>query len=44
MALRPKKLIGMKYEAFQIFVKSGNEFHLQKARLIPCKVIICRFG
>ena len=35
MALRPKKIIGMKYEAFQTSVKSGEEFHLQKARLIP---------
>ena len=35
MALKPKKLIGMKFEAFQSFVKSGDEFHLQKARLIP---------
>ena len=35
MAPKPKKLIGMKFEAFQGFVKAGNEFHLQRARLIP---------
>ena len=35
MSPKPKKLIGMKFEAFQGFVKTGNEFHLQRARLIP---------
>tara|TARA_B100001245_G_C22466618_1_gene238987 strand:+ start:238 stop:477 length:240 start_codon:yes stop_codon:yes gene_type:complete len=35
MVKRPKKLIGGKFSDFQSSVRDGNEFHLQKARLIP---------
>ena len=35
MALKPKKLLGLKYSIFQDIIKGNEELHVQKARLIP---------
>ncbi len=34
MALKPKKLLGLKYSIFQDIIKGNEELHVQKARLI----------